>query len=175
LTGIRTTPFTNGLTMNEPVQNHMTPVVHTIGKQASLSEARRAMNDRRIRHLPVMHRGDLIGIVSLRDIELLETLDDVDSDTVMVEEAMSTDVFVVGPSASLASVARTMASRKLGSALVTGGGQVLGIFTTVDALRALAWALAGEDLAPRRRGGQRAVAAKRGKGRRAKTKGQRSR
>jgi acetoin utilization protein AcuB len=51
---------------------------------------------------------------------------------------MSTDVYKVPPDAALRSVAREMAKRKLGSAIVTEGNRVQGVFTTVDALRALA-------------------------------------
>jgi CBS domain-containing protein len=56
---------------------------------------------------------------------------------VSVEDAMSSDVYKVPPTAALRSVAREMALRKLGSAIVTEGNRVQSVFTTVDALRAL--------------------------------------
>jgi acetoin utilization protein AcuB len=44
----------------------------------------------------------------------------------------------VGPRTSLAKVAATMAEHKYGSAVVMEKNRVVGMFTTVDALRALA-------------------------------------
>lgn len=45
--------------------------------------------------------------------------------------------------APLAQVARTMSQKKLGSAVVFDGTHIVGILTTVDALRALADVLQG--------------------------------
>ena len=56
---------------------------------------------------------------------------------VSVEEAMNTSVYAVGPDAPLDEVAGEMAGHKYGSAVVLQNGKVVGIFTTVDACRAL--------------------------------------
>jgi len=101
------------------------------------------MREYRIRHLPVIAAGKLIGIVSERDLHLLETLKDTDPQQATVEEAMSTDVFAVHPNARLTAVAAKMAQRKIGSAVVVDKGEVQGIFTAIDGLRVLA-SLSGE-------------------------------
>ena len=119
------------------ISSYMTRSPHTVAIDRTLSEAHSLMRQFRIRHLPVLEGGKLVGIVSERDLHLLETLRDVNPAEVSVEEAMSQEVFVTEPGSSLARVARVMASRKLGSAVVVHHGQVLGIFSTVDALRAL--------------------------------------
>ena len=123
--------------MNDTVQDFMTRAVHTIGAKSPLAEAHRVMNEHAIRHLPVLEGGRLAGLLSQRDLHLLETLKDVDPQEVLVEEAMSQNAYTVPPDASLADVAREMALHKYGSALILQGTQVLGIFTTTDALRAL--------------------------------------
>jgi acetoin utilization protein AcuB len=51
---------------------------------------------------------------------------------------MAGEPYTVAPDAPLEEVATRMADRKLGSALVVDRGSVVGLFTTVDALRALA-------------------------------------
>jgi acetoin utilization protein AcuB len=56
---------------------------------------------------------------------------------VQVEEAMVSDVFTVSPETPVGEAIETMIDRKLGSAIVCDGERVLGVFTTVDALRAL--------------------------------------
>ncbi len=68
----------------------------------------------------------------------MESLRDVDPRVVRVDEAMTREAFTVGPRASLVRVARHMAERKHGSAVVVERGRVVGIFTTTDALDALA-------------------------------------
>jgi acetoin utilization protein AcuB len=123
--------------MDIAIERFMTRSVHTIGTKSPLTEAHRMMNDHAIRHLPVVEGGKLVGMLSQRDLHLLETLKGVDPQEVLVEEGMSREAFTVGPEAQLAEVARAMALHKYGSAVITRGVEVLGIFTTTDALRAL--------------------------------------
>jgi acetoin utilization protein AcuB len=120
------------------VGRHMTLAPLTVGADQTLSVAHRMMRDKRIRHLPVLRAGKLVGLVSQRDLMLIETLPDVDPSEVPVEDAMSTEVFAVSPDASLAKVARKMAARRLGSAVVMEGKRVVGLFTATDACRTLA-------------------------------------
>jgi acetoin utilization protein AcuB len=96
------------------------------------------MRERGVRHLPVIDDGKVTGVVSQRDLYLLETLRGVDAARELVEEAMSSEPFLVEPDAALEDVAEAMASHRHGSALVVADGVVVGIFTTTDALRALA-------------------------------------
>ena len=129
--------------MHDAIENFMTRSVLTIGTKSPLTEAHRLMNDHAIRHLPVLEGGRLVGMLSQRDLHLIETLKDVVPKEVRVEEAMSQDAYTVGPEAPLEDVAREMALHKYGSAVIVQGKQVLGIFTTTDALRALDTVLRG--------------------------------
>jgi acetoin utilization protein AcuB len=123
--------------MDDAIENFMTAGVHTIASSRTLAQAHEVMREHRIRHLPVLKAGKVIGIVSQRDLNLVEGLKGVDPEKVPVEDAMSEDVFAVSPAAPLAAVAQRMAQQKLGSAVVMTGPKVVGIFTAVDALRAL--------------------------------------
>ena len=96
------------------------------------------MNEYKIRHLPVLEGGKLVGLLTDRDLRLVESFKDVDATKLKVEEAMSSVVFSVEPDAALDEVVGTMAERKYGSAVVMQNGKVVGIFTTVDVCRALA-------------------------------------
>jgi acetoin utilization protein AcuB len=120
------------------VGQHMTRTPLTVGADQSLTVAHRLMRDKRIRHLPVLRAGKLVGLVSQRDLMLIETLPDVNPTEVPVEDAMSTEVLAVSPDASLAGVARKMAARRLGSAVVMKDKRVVGLFTATDACRTLA-------------------------------------
>jgi acetoin utilization protein AcuB len=119
------------------IRRFMTPSPHSITSRHTLAEAHQTMRERGVRHLPVIDDGKVIGVVSQRDLYLLETLRGVDAARERVEEAMSSDPFIVEPSAALEEVAESMASHRHGSALVVEGEAVVGIFTTTDALRAL--------------------------------------
>lgn len=136
------------------VEQHMTVSPVVIGVGDTLADAHRLMRERGIRHLPVLDAGRLVGVVSQRDLYLAESLSSVDPATDTVREAMSGEPYAVAPGAPLEEVAATMAARRLGSAIVVDRGVVIGVFTTVDALRALA-SLAGRrrPRAPRREAG----------------------
>lgn len=113
----------------------VSPVV--IGSDRTLAEAHETMRQHGIRHLPVVEGRRLVGIVSQRDLYLLETLRGVDVASEKVSEAMTPDPFTTRSDAPLDEVAREMAEHKYGSAVVVEDGKVVGVFTTVDALRAL--------------------------------------
>lgn len=55
-----------------PVSEIMTPRVLTCAPGASLDELRRTMRERRIRHVPVVEDGALVGMVSLGDLNFAE-------------------------------------------------------------------------------------------------------
>jgi CBS domain-containing protein len=116
----------------------MTVAVHTIGRDQTLESASLQMREHRVRHLPVLEGGKLLGVLSQRDVLLIESLPDVDPAVVTVEEAMSAQPYAVEPDAELGAVLRMMAEHKYGAAVVMEHGKVAGIFTTIDALTLLA-------------------------------------
>ncbi|MGZ3420321.1 MAG: CBS domain-containing protein [Polyangiales bacterium] len=124
------------------ITEFMTPAPWTIGNDQPLSRAHAMMRQHGIRHLPVLHGGKLVGVVSLGDLHLLEALGKIDLQHVTVEEAMTPEPYVVTEETPMREVAAQMAEHKYGTAIVARESRVIGIFTTVDALRALV--LAGE-------------------------------
>jgi len=119
------------------VRRFMTLAPKVVAAGSTLGEAHRIMREHCIRHLPVVDGGALVGVVSQRDVYLLETLKGVDPATARVEDAMAAEPYAVGPDTPLAEVAGEMARRRIGSAVVVERGEVIGLFTTVDALGAL--------------------------------------
>ena len=119
------------------IQKFMTPMPHTIGKDATLEKADHMMHEFRVRHLPVLDGGQLVGILSERDIQIVETLKDVDPKQITVEEAYTPDPYITKPSALLSDVCKEMAEHKYGCALVVDNKKLVGIFTWVDGLKAL--------------------------------------
>ena len=60
------------------IDKYMTAVPHTIGAEQTLAKAEKMMNDYKIRHLPVLKGGQLVGILSEGDVRLVESFRDVD-------------------------------------------------------------------------------------------------
>ncbi len=128
-----------------PIRRFMTPTPVTIGREQSLEEAHKRMQEHNIRHLPVLDGGRIVGILSDRELELVENLPGVDAHTTKVEEAMIDSPYTVEPDAPLRDVITFMAEHKYGTAVVAAddGRALLGIFTTIDALTAFASHLQG--------------------------------
>lgn len=118
------------------ISKYMTTLPHTIGSDQTLAKAEKMMGELRVRHLPVLEGGKLVGILSDRDLKLVESFSDVDVEKVTVSEAYSPDPYSTKPEASLADVCAEMAAHKYGCALVVDNGKLVGIFTWVDALNA---------------------------------------
>jgi len=117
----------------------MTVCPHTIGSDQKLAKAHQIMRELGIRHLPVLRGGELVGVLSQRDLYFLETLSGVDIDIDQVADAMTPEVFTTHPDEPLRNVAREMANKKYGCAVVMDEQRrVRGIFTVTDALRCLA-------------------------------------
>ena len=95
------------------------------------------LNELRVRHLPVLRAGQLVGILSDRDLKLVESFRAVDPEKVCVEEAFSPDPYMTTPASALSEVCAEMAAHKYGCALVCDNHKLVGIFTWVDALNAL--------------------------------------
>lgn len=121
----------------------MTPLPISVGIEARIAEARELMADHDIRHLPVTDGGELVGVVTQRDIGLvLDPERDLPFDQELrVRTICMSDAYVVAPETPLDEVVEEMARRRIGSALVARHGRLLGIFTATDACRLYAEAL----------------------------------
>ena len=122
------------------VSKYMSPGPHTIGREQSLAAAKQLMHKSHVRHLPVLHGGKLVGVISERELDVIGALPG--SKQLSVEDAMVPDVYVTSQDAELATVVSDMARLRVGSAIVVQGDDVVGVFTAVDGLRALADLLA---------------------------------
>lgn len=125
------------LLMTATISEFMTRSVHTIGHHQPLAAAHRIMQKHAIRHLPVLDGGKLVGVLSERDLHVIEALNEIDPEELKVSEAMTAEAFAISPSTSLKEVATEMARQKYGCAVVVERAQVVGVFTTIDALEAL--------------------------------------
>jgi CBS domain-containing protein len=77
----------------------------------------------------------LVGLLSDRDLAVAEKLGDPFQRP--VGEVMSHDPYLAVPSTPLAEVADEMSKRRFGVVIVVDSGNVVGVFTAIDALRAI--------------------------------------
>lgn len=106
----------------------------------SARSAQDKMIDHEIRHLPVLEGDRLVGILSDRDIAVLESDPDWEARAgkLAVREICSLDCYAVERDAALDEVLMEMADRRIGSAIVVEKGEVVGLFTATDACRCFA-------------------------------------
>jgi acetoin utilization protein AcuB len=119
------------------LRQYMTGAVHTIAPSRSLAAAYGMMRRHRIRHLPVVEAGKVVGLLSERDVRLVDSLPNVTPMSIQVADVMVENVFTAPPDAPLGEVVETMIAKKLGAMIVIDGDRLVGVFTIVDALRAL--------------------------------------
>jgi acetoin utilization protein AcuB len=121
------------------VEHFMTRHPHSIRAGESLATAEELMARFDCHHLPVLEGGQLVGILSDRDIRLVKKADHgVDLKKVTVESACVEDPHQVDIDTSVTTAAEVMAEKRIHSLLVMEQGKLAGIFTATDACRALA-------------------------------------
>lgn len=115
------------------VGEHMTSPVVTVAPQATVADARKLMRDHDIRHLPVIERSRLIGIVARSDLHWPSTARV--PDETPVSEVMSGNVIAVTPRTTIENAASLMLANKIGALPVVDEEEhVVGILTAADIL-----------------------------------------
>ncbi len=107
----------------------------TVRPHETARHAYRLMRDHRFRHLPVVEDGQLVGILSDRDLRpvlLSPTLA-----RARVGELMSEDLTTVGPDALVEEAASLLVVKKIGCLPVVADGRLVGIVTETDLLGVL--------------------------------------
>ena len=122
----------------------MHPNPHTVAHSESLEDAKKIMKAHNIRHLPVRKAGQVIGILSDRDIEFAMRVDQKQASEILVADALTDEPYCVTPTTPVHEVASTLSHMRYGSVLIMEDDQLKGIFTTTDACRVLAELLSGK-------------------------------
>lgn len=130
--------------MKEWIESYMVKSPYVGETEMKVSDALNLLREYEIRHLPIVEEGELVGVVSDRDLREAVALPQ--ADTLSIDDIMKREVYVARKSTPLRDVIGEMLDRKVGSAVVVNDErEVLGIFTTTDALRILAEMLEDEN------------------------------
>jgi CBS domain-containing protein len=143
--------------MTHPLSKNMTTKLATVELNTPLSVAYKLMHEKSIRHLPVVDaKGDVLGVLSDRDLARAMNSKFVDMGSVKVEQTtfdndkmaqdyMSYPVLSVQLGTSLKRVTERMIKEKVSCFMVVEGFEVVGIITTEDLLKVLADLLDDEE------------------------------
>ena len=137
--------------LNHPVKVAMTSPVIVISPDTSLEEALRIMDVMCIRRVPVVENGELVGIISLRDVQealkdLEEHCEEGESPSGQVADAMTTEVFTISPNAPIGRAAEIMLQEKIAALpVMKSGGKLIGIITESDIFEVVVRLWKGED------------------------------
>lgn len=119
----------------------------TLGRNDALDLADDIMRLGRIRHLPVVEEGVVVGVISQRDLfrsALASALGYGEKaqrglmQTLLVKEVMTSPVLTVDPECPVREAARLMQEKKIGCLPVVRGQRLVGIITESDMLKLLA-------------------------------------
>jgi CBS domain-containing protein len=125
----------------------MSRSVKTLARNDKLSIADTLMRSARIRHLPVVDEGRVVGIVSQRDLffnALVRALGfgsaarDRMLDSIVVKEVMTEDVVTTTPDVEVRVAAKLMVDRKIGCLPVVDAEALVGILSESDIVSAVA-------------------------------------
>ena len=127
------------------VRDVMTPNPVTISPEESLMEALQMMRLRKIRRIPVVSGGKLVGLLTEGDLKRAEpsTLSDTQEQFAAVMEGtqvnriMIQNLITTTPDAPVIDAARTLFKSKYGALPVLEGGKLVGILTDNDLIGAL--------------------------------------
>ena len=133
-------------TATRPVSDIMQSDFVTVSLHDRLDFADQVMRLGRIRHLPVLHQGRVVGVVTQRDIlaaSLTKVLQFGPIErraflrSIDVEEVMTSGIHTISPKATLAEAAALLLQHKIGCRpVVDPAGKPVGLVTETDLLRA---------------------------------------
>jgi acetoin utilization protein AcuB len=132
------------------VKNSMTREVVTLSPQTTVGEALALCRESRIRHLPVLEGGRLVGIVSDRDLRSATPAlgDPARAEAlgkILVSKVMAHEVTTARPDDPIEEVANAMRERKIGCLPVVEDEALVGIVTSSDVMEALVYLMGAHE------------------------------
>ncbi|MEM7181540.1 MAG: CBS domain-containing protein [Spirochaetota bacterium] len=119
------------------VKDYMTPNPKTIAVSENLMVAENIMMYEGYRHLPVEEEGRIVGVISDRDIKFINYIRGISSRDIIIKDILHRPSYQISPDTPIEEVLESMIQNKYGSAVVVAEEKLLGIFTTIDAMKAL--------------------------------------
>lgn len=105
----------------------------TIYSHSTAQEAAKRMRSKKVSSLVVIEKGDApVGIVTERDLVRSVCSRDISSDSVLIQEIMSSPIVTIDVDASIEQAADKMIQNKVRHLLITENDKIYGIITPSD-------------------------------------------
>lgn len=119
-----------------PVKDVMSDVPHVTEPKTTLRSAAKIMEEYECGSLPICENGELVGIITDRDIVIFGLASDKDVDECTVEEIMTTRVFTCYEDDTLEVAADTMGDLEVRRLVVLGeDNKITGIISVSDMIK----------------------------------------
>jgi CBS domain-containing protein len=128
------------------VREIMATDIDVVDRNDDLLALQERMAAKQLRHLPVLEQGDIVGLVTQRDLFKAamsstmgygEKAQQAYLRSVRVKEIMTYPVVTISPDASVAAAAEMIITKGIGCLPVVDGTTLVGIITKTDLLRCL--------------------------------------
>jgi CBS domain-containing protein len=128
------------------VRDMMATGIEVVDRNDTLLAVEERMAAKQLRHLPVLEQGDIVGIVTQRDLFKAamssamgygEKAQQAYLRSVRVKEIMTYPVVTISPDTSVAAAAEMIITRGIGCLPVVDGTTLVGMITKTDLLRCL--------------------------------------
>ena len=128
------------------VREIMATDIEVVDRNDDLLALQERMAAKQLRHLPVLEQGDIVGLVTQRDLFKAamsstmgygEKAQQAYLRSVRVKEIMTSPVVTISPDASVAAAAEMIITKGIGCLPVVDGTTLVGIITKTDLLRCL--------------------------------------
>ena len=114
----------------------MTPFPYSVQLETTLSAVKELIQDHNIHHIPVMNSGEIVGVITGRDIEAREKISNGDNEQLLeVLHVHMSKPYIVDINEPFENVLLTMADKHIGATVITKHGKLVGVFTYIDACR----------------------------------------
>jgi len=128
----------------EPVSKIMTKELVTLSLRDDLYTAEKMFREHHIRHIPVVKRRHIVGMLSLTDLKKISFLDSYDSDEIKIDNAiynmlsieqiMVKNPIKVNSNVTIKSVVEILSKNEFHALPVVDNELLVGIVTTTDIL-----------------------------------------
>ena len=132
------------------VKDSMSRQVVALPPQATVGEALALCRERRIRHMPVLEDGRLVGIVSDRDLRSATPAlgDPARAEAlgrILISEVMASEVTTALPDDPIEEAANAMREKKIGCLPVVEDDNMVGIISSSDVMEALVYLMGAHE------------------------------
>lgn len=124
----------------------MTPEVYTVNLNDDLQDVVALINQKKIRHVPVVNGDEVVGMISRTDINRLtfsslfegqEKADEAVLEMLTIKQVMTSKPRTVDVTLNIREVAEIFAEEEFHALPVVESGKLVGIVTTTDLIRYL--------------------------------------